>query len=799
MAQDDEILEEQVVETEGPIDEDAEEPSISLGDDPVDVEIEESQEDGSEEVEIEEEDDFYSNLAETLDDRILSRLSGDLITDYKKDKESRSDWEKAYISGLDLLGFKNNSDNQPFAGASSVTHPLLAESVTQFQAQAFKELLPAQGPVNTQVIGDDTPEKEQQAHRVKDFMNYMITEVMEEYTTDFDQLLFYLPLAGSAFKKIYYDDVMDRAVAKFIPAEDLVVPYYATDLKDCERITHVIKMSENDILKKQRGGFYRDVDILPSRQDDNEVQDKYDQIDGVQGNDDTDNQFNVLEIHVDLDIEEYEVENSEKNIKIPYIVTIDEGSQEILSIYRNYSPQDEFFKRREFFVHYKFLPGLGFYGFGLIHMIGGLSRTATAALRQLLDAGTLSNLPAGFKSRGLRIRDDDQPFQPGEFRDVDAPGGNIKDQFQLLPFKEPSGTLFQLLGFVVQAGQKFAGTLDMQTGEDKQNRAVGSTLALLERGSRVMSAIHKRCYYSMRVEFRLLADVFGTYLPPSYPYAVVGGNNMIKQVDFSPEVDIIPVADPTIFSLSQRITLASQQLQIAQSNPQMHNLREAYKRVYLAMGTKDIDKLLKPEKKPTPADPGAENAKSLRMEIPQAFYFQNHDAHIATHVAFMKTRMVEVNPMVNALLLSHVMEHISMKARAQVLMEVKTNRPDLVQLEQVDPQSYLAETESMIAEQVGVLTAMYVESEQGGKKPDPLVALKQKELDLRAMDMQRKAQENAADMQRKSGEFAERLDLDRMKREDAEEAGKERIRVADEKLDLNEMKILNDMEKDNER
>ena len=767
---------------------------------PINVEVIQPAEDiqADEEPIQEEADDFFSNIAETLDDTILSRLASELITDFKKDKESRGDWEKAYTSGLDLLGFKYNDESQPFQGASSVTHPLLAESVTQFQAQAYKELLPASGPVNTQVVGENTTEKSEQAKRVKDFMNYMITEVMEEYTPDFDQLLFYLPLAGSAFKKIYYDEVMQRAISKFVPAEDLVVPYYATDLKECERITHIVKMNENDILKKQQAGFYRDVDILPSRMEGDDIQDKYNEMEGVQERGDQDYQFNVLEMHVDLDIEEYGMEKEEKNVKVPYIVTIDEGSQEILSIYRNYRPDDPMMRRNEYFIHYKFLPGLGFYGFGLTHMIGGLSRTATAALRQLLDAGTLSNLPAGFKTRGLRIRDDDQPFQPGEFRDVDAPGGNIKDQFMMLPFKEPSQVLMQLLGFVVQAGQKFAGVMDMQTGEDKQNRAVGTTLALLERGSRVMSAIHKRCYYAMRLEFRLLANVFGTYLPPTYPYAVVGGDRMIKMMDFSPEVDIIPVADPNIFSLSQRITLASQQLQVAQSNPQMHDLREAYKRVYEAMGTKNIDKILKPEKKPTPRDPGVENAGALRMEVPVAFYFQNHDAHIAAHVAFMKTRMVQVNPMVHALLTAHVMEHISYKSRAQVLLDVKTNRPDLVELEAANPDMYLAETESMISEQIAALTQLYLEGEQQTKEPEPLVMLKNRELDLRAMELQNRAQTSMMDMQRKSEEFDEKIDLEKMKREDAEAASNERIRVADEKLDLAEMKIRNDMERKNE-
>jgi hypothetical protein len=577
-----------------------------------------------------------------------------------------------------------------------------------------------------------------------------------------------------------------------LPAEDMVVPYYATDLKDAERITHVLKMSENDILKKQKSGFYRDVKILPSQMDD-DVQNKYEELEGVQKMGDTDYQFNVLEMHVDLDPEDLTGQSEEKNVKVPYIVTIDEGSQEILSIYRNFTPNDSLFKRKEYFVHYKFLPGLGFYGFGLIHMIGGLSKTATAALRQLLDAGTLSNLPAGFKSRGIRIRDDEQPFQPGEFRDVDAPGGNIKDQFQILPFKEPSGTLFQLLGFVVQAGQRFAAIADMQIGEDKQNRAVGTTLALLERGSRVMSAIHKRLYYAMRQEFRLLHQVFAEYLPPVYPYAVYGGDRLVKLADFSEEVDVIPVADPNVFSLSQRVTLASQQLQIAQSNPQMHDMREAYRRVYEALGTKQIDTLLKPTPVPAPKDPAIENMEALQMQIPRAFPFQNHDAHILAHASFIKSRMVQSNPMVYALLQAHISEHISYKARAVVMVMVM-NDEKLQKLKQESMEAFQAETESLIALQVAAITKELVEAE-GIQQQDPLVALKSRELDLRAMDMQRKTMEEQQDQQRKLYEFESRLDLDKMRREDAEAASAERIRVADEKLDLTERKIENEENK----
>ena len=734
--------------------------------------------------------DFYQNLAETMDERVLQRLAMELIADYKKDKESRSDWEKSYTSGLDLLGFKYDSESRPFEGASSVTHPLLAEAVTQFQSQAYKELLPSDGPVRTQVVGEINEAKEKQAERVKEFMNYMIMDKMEEYTPEFDQMLFYLPLAGSAFKKVYYDEMVERAVSKFVPAEDLVVPYYATDLTDCERITHVLKMSENDILKKQRAGFYRDIDILPSRQDNSDVQDKYDELQGMSRSDEADYQFNILEMHVDLDLDEYEMDNEEKNIKVPFVVTIDEGSMEVLSIYRNYDMKDEKQLKRQYFVHYKFLPGLGFYGFGLIHMIGGLGKTATAALRQLLDAGTLSNLPAGFKSRGLRIRDDDQPFQPGEFRDVDAPGGNIKDQFQILPFKEPSGTLFQLLGFVVQAGQRFAAIADMQVGNDTQNRNVGTTVALMERGSRVMSAIHKRCYYAMRQEFRLLANVFATYLPPMYPYAVYGGNRLIKVMDFSPEVDVIPVADPNIFSMAQRVTLAQTQLQIAISNPKMHNIHEAYRRVYEALGTKNIDAILKPKPEKTPKDPAIENMEALQGKMPTAFATQNHDAHILSHTAFMRTRMVQINPPVYAMLQAHVSEHISLKARAQVLEMINSKNPDnVLALQQERPEQFMIILESMVADRIQELTEELVTAESGLVPKDPLVALKQQELDLRAMDMQRRSEEFNQEEQRKTTEFYERMNLEQMERDDANAQAKERIRVADAKLDIATKKV----------
>jgi hypothetical protein len=698
------------------------------------------------------EDDFAKNLAEDMDERDLEDLASQLISDFKNDKETRSDWEDSYTKGLDLLGFKYTVQTRPFQGASGVTHPLLAEAVTQFQAQAYKELLPADGPVRTQVIGKVDLEKEEQATRVKDFMNYMITEQMEEYTPEFDQLLFYLPLAGSTFKKIYYDEVLERAVSKFVPAEDLVLPYYTTSLVDCERITHVIRMTDNEVRKNQVAGFYRDIDLTQAENTQSDIKSKYNSLEGVSKSSEADDTRTILEMHVDLDLED------DNNVKIPYIVTIDDTTQEILSIYRNYKEQDRKMKKINYFVHYKFLPGLGFYGFGLIHMIGGLSTAATSALRQLLDAGTLSNLPAGFKARGMRIRDDDQPIQPGEFRDVDAPGGNIREQFQLLPFKEPSATLFQLMGFCVDAGKRFAGIADMQMGEDSANRAVGTTIALLERGARVMSAIHKRLYYGMKQEFKILARVFSEYLPPEYPYDVFGGERTIKQKDFDDRIDILPVADPNIFSMSQRVTLAQTQLQIAQTNPGIHNIYEAYRRVYTALGTKQIDELLIKPENPTPKDPAIENMEGLQMRLPKAFPEQDHEAHIEAHKTFMQSRMVQINPQVYALFQGHISEHISMLSTIEI-MGVMRQDPQMAQLEQQDPEQFQAMAASQIAKRVNALTTQLLQQE-GGQQQDPLVALKQRELDLKAMDIQMKAKKDEMKMEQQQEQFEDKMDLD---------------------------------------
>jgi len=712
---------------------------------------------GEEEV-IEEtpEENFYKNLAEEMDERQLQDLSNELIADYKNDKETRKDWEQTYLKGLDLLGFKYTQQTKPFQGASGVTHPLLAEAVTQFQAQAYKELLPADGPVRAQIIGKRDVAKEEQAERVKEFMNYMVMEKMEEYTPEFDQLLFMLPLAGSAFKKINYDEVMDRAVSKFVPAEDLVVPYYASDLSDCERVTYMMRMSDNQVRKNQVAGVYRDVELEEAQDNTSDIKKKYNSLEGTSKGSEGADERVILEMHVDLDIED-----SEEGIKIPYIVTIDETSGEVLRIIRNYREQDPTFKKINYFVHYKFLPGLGFYGFGLIHMIGGLSTAATSALRQLLDAGTLSNLPAGFKARGMRIRDDDQPIQPGEFRDVDAPGGNIRDQFQLLPFKEPSATLFQLLGFCVDAGKRFAGIADMQMGEDAQNRAVGTTIALLERGARVMSAIHKRLYYAMRQEFKILSRVISEYLPPEYPYDVYGGERTIKQADFDGRIDVLPVADPNIFSMSQRVTLAQTQLQIAQTNPGIHNIYEAYRRIYDALGTKQVDELLIKPEDPTPKDPAIENMESLQMRLPKAFPEQDHQAHIEAHKTFMRSRMVQINPQVYALLQGHISEHISMTATIEVMQMMRQDE-QMAMMEQQDPQQFQAMAASEIAKRINILTSQLVQ-EEAGQQQDPIVMLKQRELDLKAMDIQMRAQKEAQKLDQQQDQFEERLDFDEEK------------------------------------
>jgi hypothetical protein len=725
----------------------------------------------------------FDNLADILPEDVLDPLGSVLKENYMDYKMSRKDWEQSYMEGLDLLGFKYENRTEPFQGASGATHPVLAEAVTQFQAMAYKELLPSDGPVRTQIVGAITPQKEQQAQRVKDFMNYQIMDQMQEYEPEFDQMLFHLPLAGSSFKKVYYDDLLGRAVSKFVPADDLIVPYTATSLDDAESVIHTIKISENDLRKQQVTGFYSDIELSPPAVTEDKVTEKERELEGTKKTGKPGDVYTLLECHINLDLEGFEdidPDGEPTGIKLPYIVTIEEGSTKVLSIRRNYAPNDPKKNKIQYFVHFKFLPGLGFYGFGLIHMIGGLSRTATTALRQLLDAGTLSNLPAGFKQRGVRVRDEASPIQPGEFKDVDAPGGSLRDAFYPLPYKEPSQTLLALMGIVVQAGQRFASITEMQVGDGNQNAAVGTTIALLERGSKVMSAIHKRLYGALKKEFKLLAKIIKTYLPPVYPYDVVGGAKEIKQTDFDDRVDIIPVADPNIFSMSQRITLAQTELQLATSNPQLHNLYAVYRDMYTAIGVKNVDQILPPPAPPMPKDPSLEHIDALGGKPFQAFPGQDHRAHITAHLNFMSTNMVRNNPTVMAGIQKNILEHISIMAQEQVQLEFNEQFQQMMMMQQqaqMNPQiqQQLQQITQQIEGRKAVLIAEMTEEFMKEENKitsqfdsDPLLKLKSREVDLRAMENERKKEE----MEKKA-------ELERAKLVQSRE-------IAEDKMDQNE-------------
>ena len=728
----------------------------------------------------------FDNLADLLPDDVTSPIGSRLKENYVDYKNSRKEWERTYIEGLDLLGFKYEVRSEPFQGASGATHPVLAEAVTQFQATAYKELLPADGPVRTQILGVVNPQKEQQSNRVKNYMNYLIMDRMKEYEPEFDSMLFHLPLAGSTFKKVYYDEILGRAVSKFVPAEDVVVPYTATSLADAEAIIHRVKISENELRKQQVAGFYADVDLGPPGYNisQDQLKEKERELEGTEKTGRQQTIYTLLECHVNLDLEGFEdigPDGEPTGIKLPYIVTVEEGSNKVLSIRRNFAPNDPKKQRVEYFVHFKFLPGLGFYGFGLIHMIGGLSRTATVALRQLLDAGTLSNLPAGFKQRGVRVRDEASPIQPGEFKDVDAPGGSLKDAFLPLPYKEPSATLLQLMGIVVQAGQRFAAISELQVGEGSQNAAVGTTMALMERGSKVMSAIHKRLFFSMKSEFKLLAKIVSTYLPPEYPYDVVGGARIIKQMDFDDRIDIIPVADPNIFSMSQRITIAQTELQLAMSNPQMHNMYMAYRKMYEAIGVKNVDQILPPPPPNLPKDPAIENIDALSMKPFNAFPGQDHRAHITAHLNFMATNMVRNQPQVMGSLQKNCLEHISLMAQEQVQLEFKNEIQQLAVLQQqapINPQAamQLEEITQKIEARKAILIAEMTEDFMKEEKKitsqfdhDPLLKLKSREIDLKAMENARKSQETEARIDMDKAKLVQNRDLTEDKLEQNEE------------------------------
>jgi len=702
---------------------------------------------------------FGENLAEVVSDSELDKIYIELTAAIENDKSAREDWEKTYTDGLKYLGMKfEEGRSEPFEGASSVIHPLLGESVTQFQAQAYKELLPAQGPVKTQVVGEYNAAVEEQAQRVKEFMNYQITHVMEEYDEELDQMLFYLPLAGSAFKKVYYDETMQRAVSKFVAPEDLIVPYYTTDLESCPRITHLIKMPENDVKKLQAIGFYKNVNVRAGDDPQNysSVDTELEKLEGISPSYDTGEVCNLYEVHCNLDLEGFEDmdENGEPTeVKLPYIVTIDSNSENILSIRRNFNEDDPMKKKIEYFVHFKFLPGLGFYGFGLTHMIGGLSKASTSIVRQLIDAGTLANLPAGFKARGIRIRDEDSPIQPGEFRDVDAPGGSLRDSIQPLPFKEPSGTLLNLLGLLVQSGQRFASIAEINVGEGNSQAPVGTTLALLERSTKVLSAIHKRLHSAQKKEFDLLATIFAKSLPPVYPYAVSGGNMQIKQADFDDRVDVFPVSNPDIFSTSQRIVMAQEMMQLVQSNPQIHGPNgtyEAYRRMYAALGVDNIDALLipPPDTQPKPVESGFENSTLMAGGMAQAFMQQNHDAHIATHMNLLNMQPVQMNAQVQANVHAHIMQHLQMKADSiaqqqmppEALQQYQQLQQQAQQMSPVEAAQVMQQANDLLAQFSSPIMSELMQqfSQEVATPPqeDPLVAIRKQELALKGQELQ---------------------------------------------------------------
>ena len=702
---------------------------------------------------------FNANLAEFIDDTELGRISSDMVNEVQEDINSRKEWEDQYKSGLELLGMNYEDRAEPFEGASGIVHPLLAESVTQFQAQAYRELLPAGGPVKTAIIGQETPEVTAQAERVKNFMNYQITYEMEEYDPELDQMLFYLPIVGSSFKKVYFDPSLQRAVSKFVHAEDLIVPYNATDLKTSTRICHVIRMDSNEIRKLQLSGFYKDIELPTSDSDGanyDEVRETIKEIEGIHSESSYNEELTLYEIHTDLDLPGFEDQNQmgeNTGLKMPYIVTIVEKSGEVLSIKRNFNEADPLRSKIPYFVHYKFLPGLGFYGFGLTHMIGGLSRASTSILRQLIDAGTLSNLPAGFKARGARIRDDETPLNPGEFRDVDMVGMDLRQAIMPLPFKEPSQTLYSLLGTLIDSGRRFASMADMKVGDMQGNSPVGTTMAIMERGTKVMSAIHKRLHYSQKIEFKILARIFAMGAP-IYPYQVPGAPPEIKQSDFDQRIDVLPVSDPNIFSMSQRIALAQTQLQLAQSNPEIHGqngMYQAYRKMYEALGVTNIDAVLQPPPQPMPMNPAKENQEALRGARLQAFPEQNHQAHISAHLAMIATPIAQSNASIVMTLQGHISEHIAMMSEIQAQQEITANMtPEQQAMMQSDPnamQQFQNQVASRAAEISSEVSEQYAQSITPPPSEDPLVSIRKQELALKGQELAQRQEQFEAKQQ----------------------------------------------------
>ena len=728
---------------------------------------------------------FDANLAEYLEESDLATLSGELVGMFKSDKESRSDWERTYIEGLDLLGLKHEDRTTPWDGACGVFHPLLTEAVIKFQSQSIQELFPATGPVKTSVVGLIDEEKEKQAHRVQDYLNYLVTEKMTEYRSETERLLFSLPLAGSAFRKVYFDPNMGRPCSMFVPAEDFVVSYGASDLSTCERATHIMKRTSNEVRKLQVSGFYSDIDLGRASDNTDEIEHKYQELTGNSSTYDNDSRHTILEIQVDLDIVGFEdmQDGEATGIQLPYVVSIDLSSRNILSIRRNYYEDDAQKMKREHFVHYQYMPGLGFYGFGLIHMIGGLAKSATSLLRQLVDAGTLSNLPGGLKSRGLRIKGDDTPIMPGEFRDVDVPGGSIRENISFLPYKEPSNVLYQLMGDIVEEGRRFASAADVKAADMNSEAPVGTTLAILERSMKVMSAVQARLHASMRKELRILSKIVFDFGPTEYPYQTE--ENKVISEDFDGRIDVIAVSDPNSGTMAQRIMQYQAALQLSQQNPDMYDLPLLHRQMLDVLNIRDADKIIPLDDDIKPTNPVSENMNIINNKPVKAFMYQDHEAHIQAHMAFMEDpKIMSIagkSPMAKAMaaaMAAHIQEHLAFAYRQQVEdelgVELPANNEDL-------PESVELKLSRLVAPAAEQLKGKNQQEAQQKKAQeqakDPVVQMAQRELQIKEQSAMAKAQIDQAKMQLEIAKAKSKADYDMQKLDQEAEIAKAELAV----------------------
>ena len=718
-------------------------------------------------------EDFDSNLADYMDESTLNELGGDLISQYQADKDSRSEWEESYVKGLDQLGLKIEERTTPWAGACGVFHPMLSEAVIRFQSQSIAEMFPAQGPVRTKIVGKITEDKTKQAGRVQDYLNYLLTHEMSEYRTETEKMLFSLPLAGSAFRKVYYDPNLERPASIFVPAEDVVVNYGASDLETCQRATHVMHKSSNEVRKMQVAGFYRDIDIPEPADNQSDIRKKYDEMTGESRTYNYDDRHTILEMQVDLDLEGYEdmVDGKQTGIALPYVVSIDYPSGQVLSIRRNYFQDDPKKLRRMHFVHYQYLPGLGFYGFGLIHMVGGLAKSATSILRQLVDAGTLSNLPGGLKARGLRIKGDDTPIMPGEFRDVDVPGGAIRDNITFLPYKEPSGTLYQLLQNIVEEGRRFASMNDMKVSDMNNQAPVGTTLALLERNMKVMSAVQARLHASMRKEFEILVGIVRDFTEPSYPYEM-DDEEFIKVEDFDNRVDVLPVSDPNASTMAQRIMQYQAAMQLATSAPQIYNMPELHRQMLETLGIRNVEDIIPDTDDIKPVDPVTAVQNLINGKPVKAFSFQDHEAHIETIVAAQQNadilEQLEQSPNQNAILANasaYVNEHLTMMFRKQVEEEMGIPLPPEGEPLPPEVEKRISDLVAEAAQRVAITSqAKQQQARIQEQQQDPLLQMKDREIAVKEADVQRKIAVDTAKIQ-----------LDAEKAENRDEIERERI------------------------